>query len=88
MCRVYAVTRAGYYGWRKRPQSQRAQHDESLKTHIERVHRESRGTYGSPRVYHALKRLGVRAGENRIARLTRLHGIRRVALSAAMRNRI
>lgn len=76
MCRVYGVTRAGYYAWRVRPQSQRAQRNVELKEHIERVHRESRGTYGSPRVYQALKHLGVCAGENRIARLMRMHGIK------------
>jgi putative transposase len=61
MCRVYGVTRAGYYAWRKRPMSIRAQQDETLGTQIKRVHEESRGTYGSPRVYRELKGLGVPA---------------------------
>ncbi|MDB5901878.1 MAG: family transposase [Betaproteobacteria bacterium] len=47
MCRVYGVTRAGYYAWRKRPMSIRAQQDETLGTQIKRIHEESRGTYGS-----------------------------------------
>jgi transposase InsO family protein len=68
MCRVYDVTRAGYYAWRKRP--------ETLKAQIESVHRESRGTYGSPRVYRALERVGVQVSENRVARLMRAHGIK------------
>ena len=76
MCRVYDVTRAGYYVWRSRPASSRSQHNERLKAQIERVHRESRGTYGSPRVYRALKRLGVDTSENRVARLMRAHGIK------------
>ena len=76
MCRVYGVTRAGYYAWRERPLSARAQHDVTLKRHIERVHQESRGTYGSPRVYRELKDRGVEVGENRVARLMRLHGIK------------
>ncbi len=75
MCRVYDVTRAGYYAWRVRPASTRAQQDVSLKHQIERVHQDSRGTYGSPRVYHALKDRGVEVGENRVARLMRAHGI-------------
>jgi hypothetical protein len=41
MCRVYGVTRAGYYAWRERPLSARAQRDVTLKRHIERVHQES-----------------------------------------------
>ena len=76
MCRVYDVTRAGYYAWRKRPESTRAQHNNELREQIETVHRQSRGTYGSPRVYRALKRLGVRVSENRVARVMRRHGIK------------
>jgi putative transposase len=76
MCRVYGVTRAGYYAWRDRPASPRARHDVALKRHIERVHQDSRGTYGSPRVYQELKHRGVEVGENRVARLMRLHGIK------------
>jgi putative transposase len=76
MCRVYGVTRGGYYAWRDRPASARAQQDDKLKTVIERVHRESRGTYGSPRVYRELKDRGVDVGENRVARLMRSHGIK------------
>ena len=63
MCRVYGVTRAGYYAWRERPPSVRLQHDERLKARIERVHQDSRGTYGSPRVYRELKGRGVEVGE-------------------------
>ena len=58
MCRVYGVTRAGYYAWRERPPSARAQQDRALKAQIERVHQDSRGTYGSPRVYRELKEPG------------------------------
>lgn len=76
MCRVYGVTRAGYYAWCQRLPSARVQRDERLKMQIERVHRESRGTYGSPRVYRELKELGVVVGENRVARLMRLYGIK------------
>ena len=76
MCRVYGVTRAGYYAWRDRPLSGRRQQDHKLKMQIERVHRDSRGTYGSPRVHRELKDRGVAVGENRVARLMRLHGIK------------
>jgi putative transposase len=76
MCRVYDVTRAGYYDWRKRAPSERAQQDGLLKRQIEQVHLESGSTYGSPRVYRQLKTQGVQVGENRVARLMRLHGIK------------
>jgi putative transposase len=76
MCRVYGVTRQGYYDWRNRAPSARAQQDLGLKAQIERVHQESRSTYGSPRVYRELKSRGIEVGENRVARLMREHGIK------------
>ena len=76
MCRVYDVTRAGYYAWRKRPVSVRARQDETLKIQIERAHIKSRRTYGSPRIHRQLRKEGVEVGENRVARLMRTHGIR------------
>jgi transposase InsO family protein len=43
---------------------------------IETVFEESDETYGSPRVYRALKSQGVTCSENRVARLMRLRGLR------------
>jgi transposase InsO family protein len=76
MCRVYRVTRAGYYAWRVRGQSQREQENAKLAGRIERIHRQSRHTYGSPRVYQALRQQGCEASENRVARVMRKHGIK------------
>jgi putative transposase len=75
MCRVYGVTRAGFYAWRSRGPSWRAQQNASLSGQIRRVHAASRGTYGSPRVYRRLRELGVSVGENRVAGLMRRLGI-------------
>ena len=76
MCRLYGVTRAGYYAWRTRGQSRRAQENEKLAERIQRVHLHSRHTYGSPRVYQALRSQGCEASENRVARVMRKHGIK------------
>ena len=76
MCRVYGVTRAGYYAWRSRERSERERQNDALVYAIVTVHAQSRGTYGSPQVHHALRRRGHRVGENRIARLMRRHGIK------------
>jgi transposase InsO family protein len=40
-----------------------------------RIHRDSRGTYGSPRVHEHLKREGVRCSNKRVARLMREQGL-------------
>lgn len=76
MCRVYGVTRAGFYAWRSRGLSLRAQENAALVQQITRVHQASRCLYGSPRIHHELKTSGVRVGENRVARLMQVHGIR------------
>ena len=76
MCRVYAVTRAGYYAWKQRAPSRRTQADTDLQQRIAQVHRDSRGTYGSPRVHRVLRANGHCVGENRVARIMRASGIR------------
>lgn len=75
MCEVLGVSTSGYYEWRKRPPSQRQQHNEKLLTAIRKEHESSRETYGSPRIHAALKRQGVEAGKHRIARLMQENGI-------------
>jgi len=75
MCRVYGVTRAGFYAWRSRERSERERQNEALAGEIRAVHAESRGTYGSPRVHQVLRRRGHRIGKHRVARLMRTHGI-------------
>lgn len=76
MCRVYGVTRAGFYAWRSRERSERERQNEALADQIRVVHLESRGTYGSPRVHQALRRKGHCVGKHRVARLMRAHGIK------------
>ena len=76
MCRLYEVTRGGYYAWRGRKPSARCEEDWDLLKRIERVHAQSRETYGSPRIQRVLCEQGVRVGKNRVARLMRKHRIR------------
>jgi putative transposase len=76
MCRVLEVSRSGYYAWLKHPESKKAKDDNVLSQEITEIHRESFGTYGSPRVYRELKRRNKCIGENRVARLMRKDGLR------------
>lgn len=75
MGRVLGVSRSGYYAWLNRPESEREKNDRRLLKMIKAIHRESRQTYGSPRVHAELRDRGVRCGENRVARLTGENGI-------------
>ena len=75
MCRVLKVSKSGYYGGRHRPPSARDRSDAALSERIGRVHRDSRETYGAPRVHAELRSLGVRCGRKRVARLMRAAGL-------------
>jgi transposase InsO family protein len=76
MCRALAVSPAGYYAWRARPESVRGAVNRALVAKIRVIHRESRETYGSPSIWDALLKQGHCVGEHRIARLMRQEGIR------------
>ena len=75
MCHALSVQRSGYYAWRRRTPSTRAQANEVLLKLIREEHETSRKTYGSPRIKKVLERKGVLCGKNRVARLMRMHGI-------------
>ena len=76
MCRALAVSAAGYYAWRARPESARSIHTRTLLSAIRVIHQESRETYGSPSIWDVLVKQGHRIGEHRVARLMRHGGIR------------
>jgi putative transposase len=68
---VVGVSRSGYYAWRRRPPSERARFDAVLFEEIEMIHRNSRATYGAPRIHAALRAIGIRCARKRVARLMR-----------------
>lgn len=76
MCRVLGVSRSGFYAARERPPSERSRENERLRLVIRSVHRDSKQRYGSPRVTDAIRAMGIGGGENRVARLMRLDGLR------------
>jgi putative transposase len=76
LCRVLGVSRSGYYAWKNRPPSERARFDAVLLEKIEIIHRNSRATYGVPRVHAELRAIGIRCARKRVARLMRLAKLR------------
>jgi len=75
LCAALSVSRSGYYAWRTRAESRRAQRDRAVLAAIERVHAQARGRYGAVKTWRALIRAGVTCGRERVARLRRQHGI-------------
>ena len=78
MARTFGVSASGFYEWRQRQQSpcQRRVADAGLSATITEIWRQSRGTYGSPRVHAELRLgMGIRVSRKRVARLMRAEGI-------------
>jgi transposase InsO family protein len=77
MCQAFEVSPSGYYDWRRRQSAsgRRAQQDQKLKEQVLQIHRNSRKTYGSPRICASLREGGQRHGRNRIRRLMREQNI-------------
>ncbi|MEA2001860.1 MAG: IS3 family transposase [Actinomycetota bacterium] len=77
-CSVMKVSTSGFYEWKQRQSDpcRRQQQDAELTETITQIWRQSRGTYGSPRVWAELK-LGenIRVGRKRVERLMRQAGI-------------
>jgi putative transposase len=75
MCRVLGVSPSGYYAWRRRRPSPREATDATLSARIRSVHRDSRGTYGRPRIHAELADEGWCIGAKRVARLMRAEAL-------------
>ena len=75
MCRCLQVSASGYYAWRHRPASRRAQENGRLLEGIRKLHAASDGVMGAPRIWEELCYAGERCGKKRVARLMRVHGL-------------
>ncbi len=85
MCRVLEVSSSGYYAWCLRNRSKRKAEDETLQQRIETIHRESRQTYGVPRIHAALKDEGTNVSRKRVARLMKAAALAGVSRRKSIR---
>ncbi|WP_407644164.1 IS3 family transposase [Ferrimonas sediminicola] len=76
LCQFVGVSRSGFYAWKKRQPSQRAQSDQALGAEIQRLFRLSKERYGSPRIHAQLKQQGISVARKRVARLMHELGLR------------
>jgi transposase InsO family protein len=77
LCEALEVSTSGYYDWlnRKSNPGPRAIENDLLSEQITIIHKESRETYGSPRIQQKLSQAGRSHGRERIARLMRRQGL-------------
>jgi transposase InsO family protein len=68
LCRTLKVSRSGFYKWSRSGPSKRERDDVRLRAKVAAIHKESRKTYGSPRV-HAVLREDEVVSRKRVARL-------------------
>jgi putative transposase len=78
LCELLEVSSSGYYAWSRRGSSAREKADRMLGEQIEAIHKESRGTYGSPRITEVVRARGTRCSRKRVARIMRQKGLRGV----------
>jgi putative transposase len=76
MCRLLAVSRAGFYAAERRAPSASAKRRESLRAVIGAVYKASRATYGSPRIHRELRSAETPCGRKLVARMMRECGLR------------
>ena len=77
MAKVLGVTRAGYYAWKNRAshRGERALVRRRVDEAVAWEHEVSGGTYGAPRIRHALTRAGVDVGVRAVAASMRRQGL-------------
>ena len=74
-CVVLQISRSGYYDSMTKPEGARRRENSSLIVEIKKIHDESRGTYGLPRIHQALQLAGKQHGKARVGRLMKMLGV-------------
>jgi transposase InsO family protein len=76
LCDLLGVARSGYYAWVDRPESEGSKMNRVLEDLIDQMFKESRKTYGSPRITHGLRQHGYGCNHKRVERLMRAQGLK------------
>lgn len=78
MCKVFKISKQSYYRLRNYIPSNRDSENRALLWEIRKVHKNSKASYGSPRITEELKASGFKVSRPRVARLMKQSGIRAV----------
>ena len=78
MCKVFKVSRSGYYDWlNRKPSTRQVDNQEALKL-IREIHKKSKGRYGSPKITQELRKKGILISRPRVARIMKAADIRSI----------
>ncbi|SEW57449.1 Transposase InsO and inactivated derivatives [Chitinophaga arvensicola] len=78
MCKVFKVSRSGYYAWSGREQSKLSMCREVLCKRVEDIYHKSKGRYGSPKITAELRQMGLHVSRPRVARIMKDKGLRSI----------
>ena len=67
-CRVFNVSRSGYYHWLKRSPGPRDQSNVIFDAKIKKIFAEHKGRYGAPRITQELRDQGEQVSQKRVAK--------------------
>ena len=76
ICAALAVSKSGYYKWRKCSEPKRYNENQNLLKKIKNIHDESHGIFGSPTINIKLRELNIVYNHKRIEKLMRDNNIR------------
>ncbi len=76
MAHALKISRSRYYTWLNAPPSAHKWKDQELGEIIDKIYRDNRGAYGSPRVHRDMKEDGIRCSRKRVARIMHEKGLK------------
>ena len=78
MCKVFNLGRSGFYDWLNRKPSKRAQEREVILREVHKLHAESKGRYGSPKITRELRNNGFRVSRPRVAKIMKASNLKSI----------
>lgn len=78
MCKLFKVSRSGFYAWSNGRPSDRSVENRHLTDQIVKAHLNSKEIYGSPRITIELNNQGIKVSRPRVARLMKKARIRSI----------
>ena len=75
MCKMFKISKSGYYNWSDREASKRWLENEALTVAIRGIFKDSFGSYGAPRIREELLKKGYRVSRPRVDRIMRANGL-------------